>query len=175
MKRRMGKSLLKDGKQQRLENITNIKPNRMEMWEQTQLSSSQARRVEFWQESWERKEETLAPLTGFKIKLQLANLFNTDLGKGKHCGRQLCPPCDGSVEEKKQDCRAINLMYKSSCTIFNAENGNIQKDDKGRSREEVYISETSIHERSKEHLAFEVPYCETFDVVPPRGGLHGRI
>ena len=123
------------------------------------------------------KEETLAPLTGFKIKLQLANLFNTDLGKGKHCGTQLCPPCDGSVEEKKQDCRAINLMYKSSCTIFNAENGNIQKDDKGRSREEVYISETSIsiHERSKEHLAFEVPYCETLDVVPPRGGLHGRI
>ena len=53
-------------------------------------------------------------------------------------------------------------MYKSSCTIFNAENGNIQKDDKGRSREEVYISETSIsiHERSKEHLAFEVPYCD---------------
>ena len=106
-----------------------------------------------------KREEVLAGLTGFKIRFQeagetqLANLFSTDLGKGKHCGRD-CPPCDGSSMESRQNCKARNVVYETSCNICNPieEKPSIQKEEK--TREGIYIGESSrsLHERSLEHL-----------------------
>ena len=105
------------------------------------------------------REEVLASLTGFKIRFQeaggsqLASLFSTDLGKGKHCGRD-CPPCDGSSTESRQNCKARNVVYETSCNICNPteEKPSIQKE--GKIREGIYIGESSrsLHERSIEHL-----------------------
>ena len=105
------------------------------------------------------REEVLAGLTGFKIRFQeaggsqLASLFSTDLGKGKHCGRD-CPPCDGSSTESRQNCKARNVVYETSCNICNPteEKPSIQKEEK--TREGIYIGESSrsLHERSLEHL-----------------------
>ena len=53
-------------------------------------------------------EPTMAKLSGFMIRFQeaggsrLSNQFNTDLGRGKHCGRG-CYPCE-SKEEKRENC-----------------------------------------------------------------------
>jgi hypothetical protein len=104
------------------------------------------------------REEVLAGITGFKIRFQeaggsqLGNMFSTDLGKGNHCGRK-CPPCDGSDSENRQNCKARNIVYETSCTICNPvdETPSIQRE--GKCREGVYIGETSrsLHERSLEH------------------------
>ena len=46
------------------------------------------------------REETLAGITGFGVKFQeaggtwLMNMFNTNFGKGLHCGRTPYPPCE---------------------------------------------------------------------------------
>ena len=46
------------------------------------------------------RDETLAGITGFGVRLQeavgtrLMNMFNTNLGKGLHCGRTPYPPCE---------------------------------------------------------------------------------
>ena len=65
------------------------------------------------------EEDKMAALTGFRIKFQeaggskLVDSFEKDLGKGKHCERKPCPPCDSS--DKRQNCRRRNLVYESSC------------------------------------------------------------
>ena len=65
-------------------------------------------------------EDRMAGVTGFRIKLQeaggskLIDSFDKDLGKGQHCGRKPCPPCD-----KRQICRSRNLVYESSCMTCN--------------------------------------------------------
>ena len=70
-------------------------------------------------------EEKLCILTGFKIKYSesggtpLANMFNEDMGKGLHCGRDDCPPCDGGEEGKRQNCRLRSILYETSCLICN--------------------------------------------------------
>ena len=58
-------------------------------------------------------EEKLSQLTGFRVKYQeaggtkLCNIFSTDTGKGFHCGREPCPPCDIAKEDKERvNCKA---------------------------------------------------------------------
>ena len=51
--------------------------------------------------SLKEDEERMSEITGFKIKYQeaggsvLTNFFCKDLRKGMHCGRPVCPPCNG--------------------------------------------------------------------------------
>ena len=48
------------------------------------------------------RESEMYRITGFKIKFveaggtPLGKLFSPDLGKGVHCGRDSCPPCDNA-------------------------------------------------------------------------------
>ena len=113
------------------------------------------------------REEVLAGITGFKIRFQegggsqLGNMFSTDLGIGNHCGRK-CPPYDGSNSENRQNCKARNIVYETSCTICNPvdETPSIQTEEK--CREGVYIVETSrsLHERSLEHQRDEKSFSK---------------
>ena len=54
-------------------------------------------------------EKIWLKISGFRVKYveaggtQLIRLFNQDLGKGTHCGRKTCPPCDTSEEGKRQN------------------------------------------------------------------------
>ena len=72
------------------------------------------------------REDELARLTGFSIKFQEARgtqmlrMFSINLGGGLHCGRKPCPPCDSSEESNRGNCRARNLVYKSSCSTHPA-------------------------------------------------------
>ena len=117
------------------------------------------------------KENTLGGMTGFRIKFQeaggtkLSILFSADLGKGAHCGRSPCPPCDTNEDGKRPNCRSSNLIYESVCTACNPpEAASSQKQHSTgqekpaatseklarKTRAGVYIGETSrsIHERS---------------------------
>ena len=117
----------------------------------------------------------LGGMTGFRIKFQeaggtkLASFFSTDLGKGAHCGRSPCPPCDTHKDGKRPNCRSSNIVYESVCTVCNPqettsrqnqpstrqENPDATSDKLARrGRTGVYIGETSrsVHERSCEHL-----------------------
>ena len=111
----------------------------------------------------EDEQSRMAEMTGFKIKFQeaggsvLANSFDKDLGKGKHCGRAPCPPCDSS--DKRVNCRSRNIVYESKCRECNPVSS--QKEDPGTQsrkdsspREGIYIGETShsLHERAVEHV-----------------------
>ena len=55
--------------------------------------------------SLKEDEDQMAELTGFRVKYQeaggviLANSFNKDLGKGRHCGRACCPHVTSQKEE----------------------------------------------------------------------------
>ena len=122
-----------------------------------------------------REEEVMSEITGFKIRFQeaggtqLRNKFNTDLGRGKHCGRKDCHPCDVDGDSR-QNCRNINIVYESTCLLCNPPECSDQKEEKvgssseSTSQEEVskvkqaktgvYIGETSrsLYERSKEHI-----------------------
>ena len=68
-------------------------------------------------------EEQMSELSGFKIKYQeargsvLTNAFDKNLGRGQHCGRNNCPPCQNN--DKKGICKARNIMYESRCKICN--------------------------------------------------------
>ena len=105
------------------------------------------------------REEVMRELTGFGIKFQeaggtqLKNSFSLDLGKGTHCGRE-CPPCT-SNGEKRQRCRARNIVYETLCTLCNPETNRMEKreNEKAGRRKGIYIGESSrsIHERSREH------------------------
>ena len=133
------------------------------------------------------REDEMSQLTGFRLKFlevrgsKLSNLFSLDLGKGKHCGRTPCPPCDSNIEEKRQNCRKQNILYESCCTLCNsspqedvhdvkspinitasivhpagcnhATTGTVET--KARtSRKGIYIGESSLslQERSSEHV-----------------------
>ena len=65
-------------------------------------------------------------------------LGNPNPWKGKHCGRQGCPPC----ATKEGSCRAANTVYTITCVTCSVE---------GRRR--VYHGEShrTLYERSKEH------------------------
>ena len=94
----------------------------------------------------------------------LTNFFCKDLGKGMHCGRPVCPPCNGD-SAVRGNCRARNVTYESVCTLCNPtsrqedDQMNIQHPGKESSivtipREGVYIGETSqsLHEHAVEHV-----------------------
>ena len=103
-------------------------------------------------------EEKMSNVTGFRIRFQeaggsqLKNSFSTDLGKGKHCGRSPCPPCDSSDESKRGNCKARNLVYESKCMVCNTETKRMENVPEGRTG--IYIGETSrsLHERAIEHI-----------------------
>ena len=112
-------------------------------------------------------EIVMSELTGFKVNYSeaggtpLGNMFNVDLGKGLHCGRDYCPPCDTSEEGKRAPCRSRSVLYETQCSLCNpaSHSEDHQKEDVqptgSRSRSGVYIGETSrsLNERSIEHLA----------------------
>ena len=60
-------------------------------------------------------EEKMSEKTGFKIKFQEAGgtrleiMFSTDLGKGEHFGRSVCPPCNQN-QENRQNCLTQNVL-----------------------------------------------------------------
>jgi hypothetical protein len=120
------------------------------------------------------REEEMKRLAGFGIKFQdaggtkMANLFNTNLGGGLHCGRKPCPLCDSNLEDRREDCRARNLVYESVC------NPTDQKEKETKSRKDVYIGETSrsIHERSGEHLRDAQAFAEKSHQVKLRMNAH---
>ena len=81
----------------------------------------------------------------------MANMVNEDMGKGLHCGRDDCPPCEGGEENKRQNCRLRSILYETSCLLCNpVEN----KNDKKKERAGVYIGESSrsLSERIGEHV-----------------------
>ena len=86
--------------------------------------------------------------------MQLRNVFSTDLGKGKHCGRRACPPCDQNPENR-QNCRMQNILYETKCLVCNPSEG---KEDgvnrKKAGRNGIYYGESSrsFHERMVEHV-----------------------
>ena len=109
------------------------------------------------------KEDRMADITGFRIKFQVAggskliNCFDKDLGKGLHCGRTPCPPCDST--DKRQKCRSRNLVYESSCRICNPlssqqEHYSQLGSSQNKPTDGIYIDETSrsLHERAVEHV-----------------------
>ena len=112
-------------------------------------------------------ELVMSEMTGFKVNYSeaggtpLGNMFNVDLGKGLHCGREYCPPCDTSEEGKRPPCKSRSILYKTECSLCNPTSHpeDHQEEDVqptgSRSRSGVYIGETSrsLNERSIEHLA----------------------
>ena len=107
-------------------------------------------------------EERLSQLTGFKIKYTesggtpLMNLFNVESGKGSHCGRDICPPCDEGEEGKRQNCRTRSILYETSCKLCNPEDNKkvVQPSGSKSKRVGVYVGETSrsLSERMGEHV-----------------------
>jgi hypothetical protein len=109
------------------------------------------------------EEDRIAEITGFRIKYQeaggsvLTNAFDKNLGKGLHCGRPACPPCDNPG--KRENCKSKNLVYEAKCSVCNPEtsledgvDGDVQSTGtSGASgcsdipREGIYIGETRAH------------------------------
>ena len=109
------------------------------------------------------REEILSQLTGFRIKFaeaggtQLGNMFSLDMGKGQHCRREVCIPCDLTEERRRQDCKTRNLLYETFCLLCNpsVKRQISQPPGMRASKEGWYIGETSrsFHERMGEHMA----------------------
>ena len=97
-------------------------------------------------------------MTGFRVKYQeagglhLRNVFPTELSSGEHCVRKTCPPCDQS-SEKRQNCRAQNILYESKCLVCNPGKPNLKEDQKA-GKDGIYYGESSrsFHERMLEHV-----------------------
>ena len=86
---------------------------------------------------------------------QLANFFCTYTGKGGHCGRSGCPPCDSTEDGKRANCKSKNILYESKCLVCNPPS-NEDKPSKRLDvvgRKGIYLGESSrsLHERSVEH------------------------
>ena len=123
-------------------------------------------------------EEQMSELSGFKIKYQeaggsvLTNAFDKNLGRGQHCGRNNCPPCQNN--EKKGICKARNIVYESKCKICNpsspveGKHRDIQPPgSKPSARIGVYIGESSrsLHERALEHVRDAEAFCPKSHIV----------
>ena len=113
--------------------------------------------------SLREEEDKMTEMTSFRVMFQevggnlLVNAFDKDLGRGQHCGRVPCPPCD--TTEKRVNCRNRNIVYESKCRICNPISSQEEDADQpsGRDstqREGIYIGETSrsLHERAVEHV-----------------------
>ena len=118
----------------------------------------------------------MAEMTGFCIKYQeaggnvLVNSFDKDLGKGLHCGRIPCPPCDST--DKRENCRSRNIVYKSKCRVCNPVSSQVEDphDQATRisiPREGIYIGETSpsLHERALEHVRDAKSFSPKFHII----------
>ena len=113
--------------------------------------------------SLKEDEDMMAGVTGFRVKYQeaggsiLANAFNKNLGSGKSCGRDDCPPC--RKPEGRGSCKARSIVYESKCVICNPATSHEEGDEiqpSGRPqvpREGIYLGEMSrsLHERALEH------------------------
>ena len=123
-------------------------------------------------------EERMSELTGFKIKYQeaggnvLNNAFDKNLGRGQHCGRDNCPPCQTS--EKKGICKTKGIVYESKCKLCNPssqqedQHGDAQPPGgKPTSRVGIYIGESSrsLHERALEHVKDAESFCPKSHIV----------
>jgi hypothetical protein len=108
-------------------------------------------------------EQRMSEITGFKIKFQeaggtpLTNAFDKNLGRGLHCGRTICPPCDSSAPEKRENCKSKNVVYESKCRICNPDTqpaGRQSEVAQPAGRDGIYLGETSriLHERALEHV-----------------------
>ena len=99
--------------------------------------------------------------TGFRVKfqeaggLQLKNCFSTDLSRGDHCGREICPPCEQETENR-QNCRTQNILYETKCLLCNPPTSGHKKDapQKPAIRNGIYYGESSrsFQERIAEHV-----------------------
>ena len=107
--------------------------------------------------------DRLAPMLGFKVRVtekggsSLGTLLsNKNLWRGEPCGRPKCRTCQ-QPDEKKEPCKAKNIVYESECTLCNEPGSRKLKDREGlRERKEqasLYVGETarSIAERAGEH------------------------
>ena len=117
-------------------------------------------------QSLKDEEDTMAEITGFRVKYQeaggsiLANAFNKNLGSGQTCGRADCPPCIES--DGKVDCKAKSIVYESKCLVCNPKTSHEEADDHedqpsetmNTPREGIYVGESSrsLHERAIEHV-----------------------
>ena len=71
------------------------------------------------------KEPVWCDLTGFRVKYSeaggtpLINMFNQDTGKGAHCNREVCHPCDSTIEEKRQiaENAVFYMKHHANCAI----------------------------------------------------------
>ena len=96
--------------------------------------------------------DRLAPMLGFRVRVtekggtSLSDLLsNKNLWKGEPCGRAGCKPCE-QPEERKEPCRARNVVYESECTWCN-EPGSRKMADKVDLKEKkeqvnLYVGET---------------------------------
>jgi hypothetical protein len=99
-------------------------------------------------------------MTGFRVKfqeaggLQLKNCFSTDLSRGDHCGRKVCPPCEQDTENR-QNCQTQNILYETKCLLCNPPTSTHKEDahKKPASRNGIYYGESSrsFQERMAEH------------------------
>ena len=87
------------------------------------------------------------------------NMFNQDTGRGSHCMREVCHPCDGTSDEKRQNCKERSILYETSCKLCNPEepkgpSTTQQGDVQPAGRLGVYLGESSrsLHERMGEHV-----------------------
>ena len=115
---------------------------------------------------FKKGEPILCALTDFKVKYAeaggtpLMNMFNQDTGRGSHCRREVCHPCDGTSDEKRQNCRERSILYETSCKLCNPEEAkkgpsNPQQGEvQPEGRLGVYLGESSrsLHERMGEHV-----------------------
>jgi hypothetical protein len=115
------------------------------------------------QKSMKEVLDRLATMLGFRVRVtekggtSLGSLLsNKHLWRGEPCGRASCKPCE-QPGEKKEPCKARNVVYESECTWCN-EPGSRKLADKMDLKERteqanLYVGETarSISERAGEH------------------------
>jgi hypothetical protein len=107
--------------------------------------------------------DRISPMLGFNVRVTEKGgsslgsiLSNKNLWRGEHCGRPKCRPCAQS-EDKKEPCKARNIVYESECTLCN-EPGSRKRNDKqglkeSKEQANLYVGESarSLFERAGEH------------------------
>ena len=92
-------------------------------------------------------------------------MFSTDLGKGKHCDRENCPPC--KIEDKRPNCKTSSILYESKCVECNPTTSSSPDHQQNQPRNGVYYGETSrsLHERALEHTKDAKAFVEGSHMV----------
>ena len=115
------------------------------------------------QKSMKQVLDRLAPMLGFKVRVtekggsSLGSLLsNKNLWSGEPCGRESCKPCT-QPGDKKEPCKARNIVYESECTLCNEPGSRKLADRDGlkekKEQANLYVGETarSLSERAGEH------------------------